>query len=106
MEEVAKHTDITTLRCLIYKGVSSCYSNPHHLAQQDIVFVTYETLRKELDRVHYHEYSRVLRYRKKYSYPPSPLLAVCWWRICLDEAQTVETTNAKVEHWMPSSSYS
>ncbi len=66
------------------------------MAKHDIVMVTYETLRKELARVHHHEFSIVLRKRKVSHYPPSPLLAIKWWRICLDEAQTVESINAKV----------
>ena len=64
------------------------------LAQQDIVMVSYETLQKELDIVHHYELSGVLRH-KRYTHPPSPLVDLCWWRVCLDEAQTVDT-NAKV----------
>ncbi len=81
---------------MVYKGVSRVYVNPLHIMSHDIVLVTYETLRKELDRVHYHEFSVMLRKRKVYSYPPSPLLALNWWRVCLDEAQTVESVNTKV----------
>lgn len=98
MEEIAKHTDMSALSILIYKGVALHYHNPLHLAKHDIIMVTYETLRRELDRVHHNEFSCILRHHKRYTYPPSPLLALCWWRVCLDEAQTVETTNAKVMH--------
>ena len=81
---------------MVYWGVSRRYVNPLHIIPHDIVVVTYETLRKELDRVRHHEFSFVLRKRKVSRYPPSPLLAIKWWRICLDEAQTVESVNAKV----------
>ena len=39
---------------------------------------------------------RSLRYDKRYVALPSPLTAVMFWRICLDEAQMVESTTAKV----------
>lgn len=81
---------------MIYKGVSKEYINPLHLILKDIVLVTYETIRKELDRVHHHEFTRKLRHPKSYSYPPSPLLAIRWWRVCLDEAQMVEASHSKV----------
>ena len=37
-----------------------------------------------------------MRYEKRYVALPSPLTAVLFWRICLDEAQMVESTTAKV----------
>lgn len=39
---------------------------------------------------------RFMRYRKRYVSLPSPLTSVLFWRICLDEAQMVESTTAKV----------
>ena len=39
---------------------------------------------------------RSLRYNKRYIALPSPLTGVLFWRICLDEAQMVESTTAKV----------
>ncbi|CAM9223604.1 unnamed protein product, partial [Phaeothamnion confervicola] len=36
----------------------------------------------------------VLRYQKRYQAVPSPLPAVRWWRVALDEAQMVEATTA------------
>ena len=39
---------------------------------------------------------RRLRYAKRYMAVPSPLPAVEWWRVCLDEAQMVECPTAKV----------
>ena len=81
---------------MVYWGVSHRYLNPLHIMSHDIVLVTYEILRKELDRVHHHEFTLMLRKRKRSAYPPSPLLAINWWRVCLDEAQTVESITAKV----------
>ena len=39
---------------------------------------------------------RSMRYNKRYVSLPSPLTSVLFWRICLDEAQMVESTTAKV----------
>lgn len=81
---------------MVYNGVFKEYINPLHLISKDIILVTYETIRKELDRVRHHEFSIKLRRPKNYAYPPSPLLAIKWWRICLDEAQMVEFSHSKV----------
>ena len=96
MEEIDKHTEEDSLRVLHYHGVSFEYLNPVEIVTYNIVLVTYETLKLELYRVQFHDYSLMLRKRKKYSYPPSPLLAILWWRIVLDEAQVVESVTAKV----------
>lgn len=81
---------------MVYAGVNHRYINPLRILSQDIVMVTYESLRRELDRVHHQEFTRMLRKKKKWAYPPSPLLAIHWWRVCLDEAQMVESVNTKV----------
>jgi E3 ubiquitin-protein ligase SHPRH len=36
-----------------------------------------------------------LRHAKRSMSVPSPFVCVEWWRICLDEAQMVHSTNAK-----------
>ena len=39
---------------------------------------------------------RARRYDRRYVAVPSPLTGILFWRICLDEAQMVESTTAKV----------
>lgn len=76
------------------------FLQPHFLAEQDIVIITYDVLRSELNYVDIphsnSEDGRRLRNRKRYMAIPSPLVAVEWWRICLDEAQMVECPAVKV----------
>ncbi|KAF6025413.1 SHPRH [Bugula neritina] len=96
-EEIHKHIGSSGLKVLEYEGVSptSGYVQPMTLAAQDIVITTYNVLRAELKTTNVpHSNSdsgRRLRKPKKFLALPSPLTAVQWWRICLDEAQMVES---------------
>ncbi|QIX00054.1 hypothetical protein AMS68_005571 [Peltaster fructicola] len=56
----------------------------------DVVLTTYQTLSREL---HYAVAppERNLRHARKYERPRSFLIQLQWWRICLDEAQMVES---------------
>lgn len=85
----------------MYQGVKRHgFIQPHILAEQDVVITTYDVLRTELNYVDIpHSNSkdgRRFRNQKRYMAIPSPLVAVEWWRVCLDEAQMVECTTAKV----------
>ena len=59
------------------------------LSSYDVVLTTYNVLAHE---VHYAKEVRDhgLRY-KKYGQRRSPLVQISWWRVCLDEAQMVES---------------
>ncbi|KAI9331816.1 SNF2 family N-terminal domain-containing protein [Zopfochytrium polystomum] len=59
------------------------------LAECDIVFVSYDTLRKEIHAAN-EDSARSRRQSRKYDRVESPLSKIEWWRVCLDEAQMVE----------------
>ncbi|KAI9814757.1 MAG: hypothetical protein M1827_003023 [Pycnora praestabilis] len=60
------------------------------LLKQDVVLTTYNVLATE---IHYAgpTSDRTLRRAKKYEPRRSPLAQIKWWRVCLDEAQMVES---------------
>jgi E3 ubiquitin-protein ligase SHPRH len=60
------------------------------LADNDVVLTTYNTLGRE---IHYSKEKpdRQLRDRSRYESPKSPLTQISWWRVCLDEAQMIES---------------
>ncbi|XP_055485093.1 E3 ubiquitin-protein ligase SHPRH isoform X2 [Psammomys obesus] len=100
VDEINRHVRSSSLRVLVYQGVKKDgFLQPHFLAEQDIVIITYDVLRSELNYVNIphsnSEDGRRLRNQKRYMAIPSPLVAVEWWRICLDEAQMVECPTVK-----------
>ncbi|XP_004935640.3 E3 ubiquitin-protein ligase SHPRH isoform X2 [Gallus gallus] len=100
VDEINRHVRSSSLRVLVYQGVKKHgFLQPHMLAEQDVVITTYDVLRTELNYVDIphsnSEDGRRFRNQKRYMAIPSPLVAVEWWRICLDEAQMVECTTAK-----------
>jgi E3 ubiquitin-protein ligase SHPRH len=82
-----------SLNVKIYEGTQNGFIQPRDLAKFDIVITTYEVLGDELKHVFAFENTRVLRQPKRFTNIPSPLINVEWWRICLDEAQMVHSTN-------------
>ncbi|KFM77872.1 E3 ubiquitin-protein ligase SHPRH, partial [Stegodyphus mimosarum] len=97
-QEIAKHVKENTLKVFVYRGVEQHkFINPQDLADHDIILISYEVLRRELGHLNVpHGASRrALRYPQKFSVIPSPLSAIKWWRICLDEAQMVESVTSK-----------
>eukprot|EP00934_Nitzschia_sp_Nitz4_P001817 Nitzschia sp. Nitz4//scaffold202_size38995//10574//16522//NITZ4_007629-RA/size38995-snap-gene-0.90-mRNA-1//-1//CDS//3329541375//1817//frame0 len=115
--EIQRHTRSPTqpngLKVLVYDGVKALCAKPHGkggdeqmrllhprwLADADIVLMTFDTLHQDLGHSDSNPFaggsSRTsLRKRKRYRVVPSPLTSILWWRVCLDEAQRVETPTA------------
>lgn len=61
-----------------------------HLMQHDVILTTYNVLSRE---VHFAKPppDRSLRHEKRHLPRKSPLVQISWWRVCLDEAQMVES---------------
>jgi E3 ubiquitin-protein ligase SHPRH len=71
--------------------------HPHILADADIVLMTFDALMGDLGHSDDNPYvasGRRLRTHKRYRVLPSPLTGIKWFRVCLDEAQKVETPTA------------
>ncbi|KAI0397278.1 SNF2 family N-terminal domain-containing protein [Xylariaceae sp. FL0594] len=60
------------------------------LATCDVVITTYSVLQTE---IHYTRPppERAMRYERRHERHTSPLVAIDWWRICLDEAQQIDS---------------
>jgi len=84
---------------LFYKGSKAGYVQPKDLANLDICITTYDILKVELAYTNAYEFTaenaRPLRNKRRFTTVPCSLLNIEWWRICLDEAQMVHSTNSK-----------
>ncbi|KAL4914017.1 peptide N-acetyl-beta-D-glucosaminyl asparaginase amidase A-domain-containing protein [Aspergillus aurantiobrunneus] len=73
------------------------------MANNDVVLTTYNVLARE---IHYASNApeRNLRHEKRFEPRKSPLVKISWWRVCLDEAQMIESgvsNAAKVAQLIP-----
>ncbi|KAK5173628.1 uncharacterized protein LTR77_002309 [Saxophila tyrrhenica] len=91
--ELTRHAP--ALRVFHYEGFSSKKPKAEQqilkeMTVNDVVLATYSTLTREL---HFAEDppKRDMRQARKYKRKRSPLVRLQWWRICLDEAQMVES---------------
>ncbi|KAF2842958.1 hypothetical protein M501DRAFT_1012340 [Patellaria atrata CBS 101060] len=92
------NTHAPHLKVYEYKGLPSpnapqklqAESTVNHLIQYDVVLTTYSVLSRE---IHYATPppERNLRHAKQHESRRSPLVQISWWRVCLDEAQMVES---------------
>lgn len=64
------------------------------LSSRDVVVTTYNVLTSELDYA-MGEPDRARRKPRKYHRPRSPLVQIRWWRVCMDEAQMIESGVSK-----------
>ncbi|EDW93616.1 E3 ubiquitin-protein ligase SHPRH isoform X2 [Drosophila yakuba] len=97
-EEIHKHIS-PSLKVLPYYGLHSTFwVSPLKLAEYDVVLTDYTILRNEIYHTTDYKSDRQMRHQQMYMRPNSPLLMVNWWRVCLDEAQMVESnTSAAAE---------
>lgn len=100
LSELNKHAP--GLRTMLYEGLSQSAREEESkakaliakLSSQDVVVTTYNVLTYELDYA-LGEPDRARRAPRKYHRPRSPLTQLCWWRVCLDEAQMIESGVSK-----------
>jgi E3 ubiquitin-protein ligase SHPRH len=92
-QELQNHAPSLTV--LDYKG----YQANSKLSQEqllgllrdtDVVLTTYNVLAKEVHRAT-DPPKRNMRNEKRFKVPKSPLVRMSWWRVCLDEAQMIES---------------
>ncbi|OAA64523.1 SNF2-related protein [Niveomyces insectorum RCEF 264] len=95
ISEIQRHAPRLTV--MVYSGMARTEASPEteaamveQLAAHDVVVTTYSNLRSEL---HFavDPPSRDMRGERKHYRPRSPLVQLSWWRVCLDEAQEVES---------------
>ncbi|XWS74480.1 hypothetical protein CRYUN_Cryun01aG0001600 [Craigia yunnanensis] len=100
--EILCHTRPGSLKICIYEGVRNpSLSNTtrvdiNELVCADIVLTTYDVLKEDLshDSDRHEGDRRFLRFQKRYPVIPTLLTRILWWRVCLDEAQMVESNTA------------
>lgn len=81
-----------SLQVLVYDGIKGAnWISPIDLAAYDVILADYETMISEMKFVNASQVHRVQRAPPRYIKPTSPLLKVDWWRVCLDEAQMVQS---------------
>ena len=100
IDEMKRHLS-ADIKVLFYRGTkTSGYIQPRQLASNyDIVVTTYGVLQSETNYVDLpHNNStdgRRFRNAKRWMAVPAVLPCINWWRICLDEAQMIETTTTR-----------
>ncbi|KAI1663023.1 SNF2 family N-terminal domain-containing protein [Daldinia decipiens] len=106
VSEFKKHAP--HLLVMVYEGLKKGVSEDEQqlvseLVNHDVVITTYNVLQTE---IHYaaEPPNRSMRHERKYRRPKSPLTQISWWRVCLDEAQQIESgvsSAAKVARLIP-----
>ncbi|KAF8397100.1 hypothetical protein HHK36_016007 [Tetracentron sinense] len=99
--EIIRHTNPGSLKTYVYEGVrnaslSNTSMDISELVSADIVLTTYDVLKEDLshDSDRHEGDRRFMRFQKRYPVVPTLLTKIFWWRICLDEAQMVESNAA------------
>ncbi|XP_053963813.1 E3 ubiquitin-protein ligase SHPRH isoform X1 [Anastrepha ludens] len=96
LSEIKRHIR-PTLRVFDYNELAAAnWVSPRQLATYDVVLTDYTVLRREIYHTSAYVSERVTRNEQRSMRRISPLLMVQWWRVCLDEAQMVESNTSKV----------
>ena len=95
-DELAKHAP--HLSCMHYEGVNSLSKSKQTeadvveaFANNDVVLTTYTVLAREIHFAVDPPERNLRRRESQHARKRSPLVQVHWWRVCLDEAQMVES---------------
>ncbi|XP_017495055.1 PREDICTED: E3 ubiquitin-protein ligase SHPRH, partial [Rhagoletis zephyria] len=92
--EIQKHLG-PSLKVFDYNELAlDNWISPVQLASYDIVLTEYSVLRREVYHTSAYLSERVTRNEQRSMRRMSPLLMVEWWRVCLDEAQMVESNSS------------
>ena len=91
LDEMEQHAP--GLNIYHYQGITQNKLSAEEISRFDVVITTYECLRTEIHHAR-DPSDRAMRHSKKYVAQRSPLVEISWWRVCLDEAQMVESTAA------------
>lgn len=105
------HTHAPALKVLHYKGLppptaskkDHAAATAEELMRYDVVLTTYGVLSKEIHHATPPP-DRFSRHKRRHERRTSPLVEISWWRVCLDEAQMVESgvsNAAKVARIIP-----
>ena len=92
------HSHAPEIKVCHYKGMPPMSAPKEHhatstigyLMQHDVVLTTYQVLSKEIHHA-VPPPDRSSRHAKTRERRTSPLVGISWWRVCLDEAQMVES---------------
>ncbi|XP_039834097.1 E3 ubiquitin-protein ligase SHPRH-like isoform X4 [Panicum virgatum] len=102
--EITRHTRPGSLKVCIYEGARNLdlatiqKIDMTDISTADVVLTTYDVLKEDLS----HDFDRhdgdrrFLRFQKRYPVVPTVLTRIHWWRLCLDEAQMVESSKTSV----------
>nr|TKW36527.1 hypothetical protein SEVIR_2G446300v2 [Setaria viridis] len=102
--EITRHTRPGSLKVCIYEGARNLdlatiqKIDTTEISTADVVLTTYDVLKEDLS----HDFDRhdgdrrFLRFQKRYPVIPTVLTRIHWWRLCLDEAQMVESSRNSV----------
>lgn len=94
--EINRHVS-PTLKVFDYNELAAAnWISPQQLATYDVVLTDYSVLRREIYHTSAYVSERVTRNEQRSMRRLSPLLMVEWWRVCLDEAQMVESNTSNV----------